>query len=85
MKKTEEADERVIKINNLLYGRVIDSDEMVRYCNYGAGAHDNDDSSNHHFVCDMVLCIPCYNLRVEATEKQTGQNGRRSARHRNKN
>ena len=84
-KKREVSDESVMKIENLLNRRVIDPDEMAKYCNYGAGAHGNDDTSNHHFVCDMVLCIPCHNLRVEATEKQTGQKGRRSARHRNKN
>ena len=81
--KERESDNRVMNVIDLLLEKGSDPDQMARYCNYGAGAHGHDNPSDAHFACNLVLCIPCYNIRLTASQIQDGNTGRRtSARNR---
>ena len=81
-KKELGTEEKVMDVGVLLNWKGLDTDEMARYCNYGAGAHGSDDPSSTSFACNMVLCNPCYTKRVEGAETQLGTNSRRSNRNR---
>jgi len=79
------SDTRVRDVKDVLKWKKINPDEMVRYCNYGAGAH-GDENQDKRFTCDMVLCNPCHAKRVEELTSKTdtgNTNTRRSNRKRN--